>query len=214
MSPENKLLIATTNPGKIHEINPLLAHLPILLVGLDEIGVDPDFVERCETFFENSAAKALHYHRFHGLPTVADDSGLVVEALGGEPGVHSSRYLGENTKYSEKMASILERLKNAEKDDADRSARFTCALSLAVNDRVVATIEKHVLGSVADEPRGCRGFGYDPIFYSPALGKTFGEAAAAEKDRISHRAQTLRSLAILLESHKKLRDELGISIEA
>ncbi|HUX06905.1 MAG TPA: non-canonical purine NTP pyrophosphatase [Acidobacteriota bacterium] len=211
MSPELKLLIASTNPGKILEIMPLLFHLSLRLVGLDELGSDPGFVEDGETFADNSASKALHYHLLHGLPTVADDSGLVVSALGGEPGVRSSRFLGEETSYPEKMARILEMLRKAEKAGGTRAARFTCALSLAVGGRVAATIEKHVFGNIAEQPRGDHGFGYDPIFYSPALGKTFGESVAAEKDRISHRAQALRSLAALLESHEKLRGELGIS---
>jgi XTP/dITP diphosphohydrolase len=210
VNPEPKLLIASTNPGKVREIKPLLAHLPVQLVGLDELGADPKFSEPGDTFAENSIAKALYYHYLHGLPTVSDDSGLVIDALGGEPGVRSSRFLGEGTTYPEKMERVLARLQEVTTVGLGREARFTCALSLAVNGRVAVTIVKHVFGMITDKPRGHHGFGYDPIFFCPELGKTFGEATSAEKDKVSHRAQALRSLAALLETHSRLRRELEL----
>ena len=206
-----KLLIATTNSGKVREIRPLLAHLSLQLVGLEELGIDAEFVEEGETFAENAAAKALHYHRLHGLPTIADDSGLVVDALDGEPGVHSSRYLGDDTPYPEKMASILERLRAVDNEESKgRNARFTCALVLALGGRVMATIVKHVFGHIAEAPRGNGGFGYDPIFFCDELGKTFGEAAQGEKAGVSHRAQALQTLIHLLETHRRIRREMGL----
>jgi XTP/dITP diphosphohydrolase len=205
-----RLLIATTNEGKIREIKPLLKHLPLQLVGLDELGVDQSFKEPGDTFAENSIAKALYYHYYHSLPTIADDSGLVIDALGGEPGVRSSRFLGEESSYAEKMERVLARLGENSTAGLGREARFTCALSLALNGRVAATIVKHLFGSIAEAPRGSNGFGYDPIFFSPELGKTFGEATDAEKERLSHRARALRSLVALLETHEPIRRELGI----
>jgi XTP/dITP diphosphohydrolase len=202
-----RLLIATTNPGKIREIKPLLAHLPLRVASLEELGADPGFVEEGSSFAENAAAKALHYHRLHSLPAVADDSGLVIDALDGEPGVKSSRYLGD-APYASKMEAVLKRMRDLE--GRDRSARFTCALALAVDGRVVSTIVKHVFGVIADAPRGDGGFGYDPIFFCTKLGKTFGEAPQSEKDRVSHRAQALRTLAALLETHAGFRELLGL----
>jgi XTP/dITP diphosphohydrolase len=211
VSAKPKLLIATTNEGKLREIRSLLEHLPLRLVGLDELGVDQSFKEPGDTFAENSIAKALYYHYYHSLPTIADDSGLVIDALGGEPGVRSSRFLGEESSYAEKMERVLARLREISAVGLSREARFTCALSLAVNGRVAATIVKHTFGTIADAPCGGNGFGYDPIFFSPELGKTFGEATDAEKEGLSHRAQALRSLVSLLETHKPLRSELKIA---
>jgi XTP/dITP diphosphohydrolase len=147
--PRARLLIASGNTGKLKEIRSILSGIPLELVGLDQLGNDKGFAEKGTSFEEVARSKAFHYHRLHGLPTVADDSGLVVEALGGEPGVRSSRYLGIDTPFPEKMADLLSRLQ--EKDAERREARFTCALALAVDGRVPVTIVKHVFGRIADK---------------------------------------------------------------
>ena len=208
-----RLLVASANRGKRREIRALLDELledRIELVGLDSLGADPAFSEEGDSFAANAGAKALHYHKAHRLPALADDSGLVVDALDGEPGVRSSRYLGGETPHAAKMADIIRRLEEAGVPEAERGARFTCALAVAAAGRVVACIVKNVFGRIAPGPAGDGGFGYDPIFYCPELGATFGEASQREKDRVSHRAQALRILPILLRSHAALRRELGL----
>jgi len=207
-----RLLVASANLGKRREIHAILDEIleeRIELVGLDRLGADPAFSEEGDSFDANARAKALHYHKVHRLPAIADDSGLVVDALDGEPGVRSSRYLGEETAYAAKMADIVRRLEEAGVPEAERSARFTCALAVAAAGRVIACIVKNVFGRIAPEPRGSGGFGYDPIFYCTELSATFGEASQQEKDRVSHRAQALRALAVLLRNHAALRRELG-----
>ena len=203
-----RLLIASSNPGKIREIKLLLTDVPVYPLGLEDLGSYPVFDEEGETFADVARAKAMLYHGYFGIPTIADDSGLVVDALDGEPGVRSSRYLGEDTPFAEKMSSILNRLAGLPPDQ--RSARFTCALALAAEGRTIATIIKHVFGRIAEEPRGNGGFGYDPIFYCPELKSTFAEANEEEKNRLSHRGQALRSLASLLETHPRLRPVFGL----
>jgi XTP/dITP diphosphohydrolase len=203
-----KLLIASGNTGKLREIRSILSGIPIELVGLDQLGHDPNFAEDCDTFEEVARSKALHYHRLHGLPAVADDSGLVVDALGGEPGVRSSRYLGMDTPFSEKMAHILGRLQGLPAER--REARFTCALALAAGGRVPVTIVKHVFGWIAEEPRGSGGFGYDPIFFCPQVGATFSEVTEESKNLVSHRGRALRAFLYLLETHADVRRSLTL----
>ena len=205
-----RLLVATTNRGKLREIRALLDDAPIELVDLHNLGDDSEFAEVGQTFEMNAVAKAIHYHGRHGIPTIADDSGLSVDALDGAPGVQSRRFLGEDVSYPRKIAEILRRLEGKQGDA--RAARFTCALCLAADGRVVANIVKHVFGVIADQPRGDGGFGYDPIFLSTELGQTFGEAPQEEKDRVSHRGQALRSLVNLVETHAPIRALLGIPL--
>lgn len=209
MTENPTLLVATRNSGKLKEIRSALSVLPVEIVDLNRVAPDEDFTETGSSFQENAKAKALHYHTLLGLPAIADDSGLVVDALDGEPGIRSSRYLGEDVPHSGKMAHILRRLEGL--PEADRSAHFTCALALAVDGRVQACIVKRVFGRIAEAPVGDHGFGYDPIFYCPILSATFGQATASEKDPVSHRGQALRSLVFLLEFHEDLHGALGLS---
>jgi len=204
-----RLLVATTNKGKLREIRGILSSMGVALVGLSETRLDQSFEESGGSFAENAAAKAMHFHSLSDLPTIADDSGLVVDALDGRPGILSSRYLGAGAPYSEKMAQILRELRG--KAGSEREANFTCALSLAIGGRLASSIIKKVYGSIAAEPRGDGGFGYDPIFYSPQLGQTFGQAGQRDKDRMSHRGQALRALRALLETHEGLRREIGLA---
>lgn len=185
-----KLLIATTNPGKIREIRGILKDVPVDIVTLDSL---PDLVEPEEigrTFAENARLKALHYNRLSGLPSVADDSGLEIEALGGAPGVQSARWHG--TDYPEKFGRIYELLRKRGADGS--SARFVCAVALAVQAQIEYEVEGTVEGAIAPEPRGSNGFGYDPIFLYPPLGRTLGEVTDEVKETLSHRGAAFRAL--------------------
>lgn len=185
-----KLLVATTNAGKLREIAGILAELPVELVSLAELPpiIEPE--ETGTTFGENARLKALYYHRATKLPSVADDSGLEIEALGGAPGVHSARWAG--TDYAVKFRKIYELL---DAKHARRSAaRFVCRLALADEDRIVFESEGVIEGRIADVPRGEKGFGYDPIFFYPPLGKTTAELDRDLKATVSHRGKAFAQL--------------------
>lgn len=209
MSDRPRILLATTNQGKIREIKPLFSHLGLELVDLASNGLDTEFAETGETFEANAQGKALHFHKLSGLATIADDSGLCVDALDGEPGVHSSRYLGADVPHEKKIVNILKRLHG--KKDEERAAHFACAVALAIGESVFTTITKRVFGTISMKPIGKGGFGYDPIFYSPDLRCTFAEAEQKDKDRVSHRGRAVRTLTFLLETHQVLRKRLGLS---
>ena len=184
-----KLLIATHNEGKLREFARMLEPLGIRAALPGIPGLLESVEENGETFAENALIKARAVFEATGLPALADDSGLCVDLLGGEPGVHSARYLGEDTPYTEKNASILHRLEGA--PDDRRTARFVCAIAL-VTAQGEHVFEASCEGRIGDAPRGERGFGYDPIFY--VGGHSFAELPDAEKDRISHRGKALRQL--------------------
>jgi XTP/dITP diphosphohydrolase len=191
-----RLLLATTNPGKLAESRDLLAGLPVELLTLADLPpVDPP-EETGRTFAENARLKATYYASTAGLPAVAEDSGLEVDALGGAPGVESARYAGASTGYPEKFARLAEALAASGSDD--RAARFVCALALVDQGRVVFETTGTIEGLIASEPRGTGGFGYDPIFFYPPLGMTLAEAGR-RKAEVSHRAQAFRRLRTYLE---------------
>jgi XTP/dITP diphosphohydrolase len=185
-----RLLVATTNPGKMREIAWILEGLPITIVGLGEVSAIPEPEETGATFAENARLKALYYHQATGLPSVADDSGLEIDALDGAPGVHSARW--EGTDYAVKFRKIYERL--AAKSALRSPARFVCRLALADDGRIVFESEGIIEGRIADEPRGDQGFGYDPIFFYPPLGRTTAELDADLKATVSHRGQAFAAL--------------------
>ncbi len=199
-----EILIATGNPGKFHEIITVLSDWPVeggptavLWRSLKDLpGEIAEPSEDGETFAENAAIKAVYYARASGLWTLADDSGLEVDALGGVPGVRSARYaqVSAGALRPEVTRANNERLISelAGVPTEGRTARFRCALALADGNRVLATAEGGVEGRIVDEPRGSNGFGYDPHFYLPALEKTMAELSAAQKNRISHRGAALR----------------------
>ena len=190
-----KLLVASTNQGKLREIQSILAGDLIEIVTLDQI---PSIVEPEETgatFAENARLKALYYHRASGIPTVAEDSGLEIEALGGVPGVHSARWEGSD--YTVKFRRIYELLR--EHGAETSGAKFVCALALAVNDRIQYEVEGTVKGEIAPEPRGSNGFGYDPIFFYPPLGRTLGELDNELKSTLSHRGAAFRAFKRYLQ---------------
>jgi XTP/dITP diphosphohydrolase len=188
-----RLLVATTNPDKFREISTLLTEVPVTLVGLQDVGPTVEPVESGAAFEENARLKALAYAAQTGETTVAEDSGLEVDALGGEPGVHSARFVRPDASYPERFAAIYARL--AAQPGAVRSARFVCAVAVARGGRVVFETRGTVEGEIAAEPRGTAGFGYDPIFYYPPYRKTLAEVTEREKLAVAHRGKAFRALA-------------------
>jgi XTP/dITP diphosphohydrolase len=180
------VLLGTSNQHKLAELRTILGDLPLALLSLDDISPVPDVAETGATFAENAILKALAYARASDLLTLADDSGLEIDALGGEPGVYSARWAGVDTPYSERFRLILERL--ARVPEERRTARFRCVIAISSPQRLLATAEGVLEGSIAAAPRGDGGFGYDPIFYLAAYGKSLAEVPAEVKNRISHRA--------------------------
>lgn len=192
-----RFLLATLNKGKLRELQSALADLGIDLVSLDDYPDVPEAVEDGETFAENARKKALHYWRFASLPTIADDSGLMVEALGGEPGVYSARLAPDDPS---RIRTVLEALEQIG-PEASRRAGFVCALCAILDESHRIEVEGTVEGRITAEPRGSRGFGYDPIFLYEPLGRTFAELSAEEKNAVSHRAVALQKLKARLRKH-------------
>lgn len=200
-----RILVASSNPGKLREYQAMAALAgparraggePLELDLLPDFASLPAFDESAPTFAENAAGKALHYSRHASDAVIADDSGLVVPALGGAPGVNSARYAGANASDADRVRKLLAELR--EKQSNDRAARFVCVLALARQGRVLAVFSDFVEGVLLDAPRGAGGFGYDPIFFYPPLGKTFAELARQEKNRVSHRGKAFRKLLACL----------------
>jgi len=183
------LLIATTNAGKIREIRRLLAHWPDLRT-LQDVPPTAEPEETGATFAENAALKARYYARSSGLITVAEDSGLVIDAIGGAPGVHSARYPGAT--YPDKFRNLYAALSAAPRP---WTARYVCAVAVAgIEVPLLYECEATVEGEIWPEPRGTHGFGYDPIFYFPPYGRTFGEVEDEEKLAVAHRGRAFRLL--------------------
>lgn len=187
----SRLLIATTNAGKLREIRALLADVPVTLVTLAEF---PDLdapEETGTTFAENARLKATYYATATGLTTVAEDSGLEIDAMGGAPGIESARFGGVDSSYPDKFALIYARLAAA--PQAPRSARFVCALAMAEADAIRFEARGTIEGEIAPAPRGHGGFGYDPIFFYPPFGCTLAEADG-RKSEVSHRGKAFQQL--------------------
>ncbi len=184
------LVLATRNAGKTAEIRDLLTGFPIVIKNLEDFGPTPPVVEDGDSFDENAYKKSSFVARILGLPALADDSGLVVPALGGAPGIHSARWAGENATDRQRCEKLLAELKGK----ADRRAAFECVLSLAVPTGAALTYEGRCEGLIAEAPSGENGFGYDPVFYYPPLKKTFAQLSREEKSRVSHRGLALREL--------------------
>jgi len=187
-----EILLATRNAGKIREIRYLGRELGVHWRSLSEFPGLPDAVEDANSFPANARKKALHFAGATGLLTLADDSGLVVDALGGEPGVHSARYAGEPKNDLANNRKLIANLRDVPPDR--RSARFCCAMALATPGRVLAETTGSVEGSICDEPRGDNGFGYDPHFLLPELHRTMAELSREHKHAISHRGRALRAM--------------------
>jgi len=190
------LLLASQNPGKLAEMRVLVAGLPFRIVGPRDVGITSAPEETGATFIENATLKARHYSRLSGLLTVADDSGISVDAMNGEPGLYSSRFGGEGASDADRNRLLLERLNGV--PEARRGARFTSAVAVARGSEVLFQAVEVVEGRIAEGVRGPNGFGYDPLFYYPPFGKTFGEVSHEEKDRVSHRGKAFARLRAFL----------------
>lgn len=185
-----RMVIATRNKGKTAEIRDLLKGFPVDIKDLDNFGPIPDVIEDGETFDENAYKKASFTARILGIPALADDSGLIVDALNGAPGVHSARYAGENASDKDRYEKLLKEMQNID----NRKAAFECVISIAVPTGPALTYEGRCEGSIANKAAGDNGFGYDPIFFYPPLAKTFAELTRKEKSRVSHRGKALKEL--------------------
>jgi XTP/dITP diphosphohydrolase len=192
------LLLATGNLHKLEEFRAIFSNIPFRQLSLRDIQLDMDVEETGTTFAENAQLKALAYAQASGKLSLADDSGLEIDALGGAPGVYSARFAGRETSYAERFRIILEQLRAV--TGGQRSARFRCAISIAEPLGSYRTVEAALEGEIAPLPRGEHGFGYDPIFYIPELGKTSAELEPAQKNRISHRGRAAQKAAVLLAS--------------
>jgi len=186
-----RILLATTNQGKIAEVREIMSGRRIEVAGLID-SASTEEIETGSTFAENALLKARHYHRTSGLPTVADDSGLEVEALGGAPGIYSARYGGPGASDAAGIARLLDEMKDL--SDQCRGARFICAAAVVWEGGEKVFLDD-VQGVILKEARGGNGFGYDPVFFYEPLGKTFAELTSSEKAEVSHRGRAFRRLA-------------------
>jgi XTP/dITP diphosphohydrolase len=193
-----RLLVATTNTGKLREIRSVLGEVPIELVTLRDLPTIEEPEETGLTFEDNARLKALYYSERSGMTTVAEDSGLVIDGLDGEPGVRSARFLRPDASYAERFADIFHRLSGP--PEKNRAARFVCALAVADRGHVIYEARGTVEGEIAREPRGTAGFGYDPIFYYPPYGATLAEVGEDAKLAVAHRGQAFRALTSWIAS--------------
>ncbi|MBU5262740.1 XTP/dITP diphosphatase [Bacillus atrophaeus] len=190
-------IIATHNPGKVKEFKDILAPKGYDVKSLADIGFLEEIEETGHTFEENAVLKAEAVAKAVNKMVIADDSGLSVDNLGGSPGVYSARYAGEQKDDMANINKVLQELKGIEKEQ--RTARFRCALAVSIPGEETKTVEGHVEGYIAEEPKGENGFGYDPIFIVKDKDKTMAELTSDEKNKISHRANALKKLSQLLE---------------
>ena len=195
-----KILFATTNEGKMREIRMIMEGSGYEITSLKDAGIKVDIDENGSTFEENALIKANALRPYTDDIILADDSGLEVDYLNKEPGVHSARYMGEDTSYDIKNQSIIDRLDGVEGND--RSARFVCVIAASFPDGHTAVTRGTIEGVIAKTPAGCGGFGYDPIVYVPELGKTTAEISAEEKNKISHRGKALRAMKAILQKEE------------
>lgn len=189
---EDKIIFATGNEGKMREIREILKDLGMKILSMKEAGDDLNIVEDGSTFLENAEIKARAVWEKTGGIVLADDSGLVIDCLNGEPGIYSARYMGEDTSYEIKNQNLLNRAAKARGDE--RSARFVCSIAAVLPDGNVLHTEETMEGILADNPAGEEGFGYDPIFYLPEFQKTAAELTMEEKNKISHRGKALDAM--------------------
>lgn len=200
-----QLLAATHNQHKIAEFQEMLQknELDVTIISPDTIRDFPELTENGTSFEENSRQKAVQASRYADMAAFADDSGLEVAALNGEPGIHSARYAGENASDSDRIRKLL----NALDGKTDRSARFVCVITLAYRGDVVASFRGEIKGTIADAPRGTHGFGYDPVFIPDGYDKTFAELGEEIKDEIGHRARAFKQTEEFIRSELETMDE-------
>ena len=194
-----KFVLATHNPGKLREMSDILSHLGVEVVSPADVGVTVEVEETGTTFAENAMLKAKAICAASGLPAIADDSGLCVDALNGGPGVYSARYGGEGLDDRGRYMLLL----NSMRGQTTRAAHFSCAIACAFPNGDTLTAEGRCDGAIAFAPLGEGGFGYDPVFPVPEKGKTFGQLTAEEKSQISHRGKALREFSTQLETYLK-----------
>jgi len=195
------LLVATTNPGKFAEVKDFLSKLPLRILSLKDMANPPVVVEDGATFEANALKKARTQAQFSGLITIADDSGIEVDALGGAPGIHSARYCGVDGGDDRNNEKLLRELRNVV--EAKRSARYVCVLALCIpgaGGMKEWLVRESCAGRIGFSPIGSDGFGYDPLFFFPPFGKTFGEIDRERKATVSHRGKALQKLAEMLPS--------------
>ena len=195
---KNKIVFATGNAGKVKEIQMILADMEMEVVTMTEEGIIIDIEENGNSYEENALIKAKAVAAFTDCIVMADDSGLEVDYLGKEPGIHSARFLGEETPYAVKNAHIIKELEGV--SDKDRTARFVCAIAAVLPDGRELTTRATIEGRIGYEEKGSNGFGYDPIFYVPEYDKTTAELTEEEKNQISHRG---KALELMKEELKK-----------
>lgn len=200
---KHRIVFATGNAGKMREIRMILEDLGCEVVSMKEAGADPEIIEDGKSFAENAEIKARAVWACTGDIVLADDSGLVVDYIGGEPGIYSARYMGEDTSYEIKNRNIIDRL--AEAKGEERAARFLCNIAAVLPDGRVLHTEAAMEGLIAYESAGNEGFGYDPILYIPEFGKTSAELTIEQKNQISHRGKALEAMKEVLK--KVLKEE-------
>lgn len=199
-----KAVLATRNKKKLREIQRIFNGTGIEFLTLDMFPGCPEVVEDGRTFRANAVKKALQTAKYTNCPAIADDSGLQVHALGGEPGVFSARYAGEKASDQENVDKLLTSMKKLKRQE-DRTARFVCCIAFAFPDGHVKTVYGYAKGSIGKKQKGANGFGYDPVFYPEGLSKTFAEMTGTEKDILSHRGKALKKLyRYLLEIAEKM----------
>ena len=186
-----QVVLATTNQGKLIELKEIMNDLGVEVMGLRN-PASTEGIETGSTFAENALLKARYYHGLLGMPAIADDSGLEVEALGGVPGIHSARYAGPNASDADRVRRLLEEMKGLPRQR--RGARFVCAAALVWQDGEKVFLDE-AMGVILENPRGANGFGYDPVFFYEPLAKTFAELTPTEKSAVSHRGRAFRKLA-------------------
>ncbi|CQR71934.1 dITP/XTP pyrophosphatase [Sporomusa ovata DSM 2662] len=196
-----EIIVATQNAGKVAEFKAALNGLPYKVLSLADLGKFPEAPEQGETFAENASSKAQFYARLTGELCLADDSGLEVDYLNGEPGVYSARYAGENAGDQDNNEKLLEQLVGVPTEK--RTARFRCVLVLAEAEKLWYTADGVVEGIILTEPRGTSGFGYDPLLFIPEMNRTFAEMSPEEKNQISHRGRALKKLVAQLADQEK-----------
>jgi XTP/dITP diphosphohydrolase len=192
-----KFLLASSNPGKLREYRELASDSAVELDSIPDFFEMPAFEESAPTFAENAAGKAIHFSRFTTEIILADDSGLVVPALNGAPGVHSARYAGPNATDEDRIRKLLREMDGRTGDQ--RRARFICVTAIARQGRVLAIVSDFAQGMLTEQPRGKDGFGYDPIFLFKELGRTYAELTRKEKNLYSHRGKAFRKLLSLVD---------------
>ena len=192
-----KYVIATANPGKVREMREILSDIGIDIITRDDLGIDIDVEETGTTFFENAELKARTICTVSGMPAIADDSGLIVDALDGKPGVYSSSFGGEALSSDERCMYLLRKMDNMEQ----RHAKFVCTIICAYPDGDLITATGECSGTITTKPRGSNGFGYDPVFLPDGMNRTMAELTSLEKNAISHRGKALVNFAKLLKSY-------------